>query len=225
MSLNSQELWSLNVEDFNKWRQENDLPSLLQFFKGELLNFCDWMSEQGLTDEAFLKAPHTGEWFLGNNVRQFVSYFEDDKPRFVISDQFDPHYFSIARQENARTLLFRPYLAWGAERHGRTDFIPIDKGRSNNSDSVIFGMWRENGNSHAYLLKQFRVLKLAAILGKGTVAVDVRTISKQVAAMIREYKEALTLNHLLEVRGMGLAKAGQILSAFELARRHLVKDA
>ena len=65
---------------------------------------------------------------------------------------------------------------------------------------------------------------VAAILGMGTVGVDVRTISKQVAGLIREHREALTLDHLLEVPGMGLAKAAQILSAFELARRHLVKD-
>ena len=66
---------------------------------------------------------------------------------------------------------------------------------------------------------------VAAILGMGTAGVDVRTISKQVAGLIREHKEALNLDHLLAVPGMGLAKAGQILSAFELARRHLLKDA
>ncbi len=66
---------------------------------------------------------------------------------------------------------------------------------------------------------------VAAILGMGTAGVDVRTISKQVAGLIREHKETLTLNHLIEVPGVGLAKAAQILSAFELARRHLVKDA
>src|SRR5262245_4095330 len=66
---------------------------------------------------------------------------------------------------------------------------------------------------------------VAVILGMGTAGVDVRTISKQVAGLIREHKEALTLDHLLAVPGMGLAKAGQILSAFELARRHLLKDA
>jgi DNA repair protein RadC len=65
---------------------------------------------------------------------------------------------------------------------------------------------------------------VSAILGMGTVGVDVRTISKQVAGLIREHKEALTLDHLLEVSGMGLAKAVQILSAFELARRHLLRD-
>jgi DNA repair protein RadC len=66
---------------------------------------------------------------------------------------------------------------------------------------------------------------VAAILGMGTAGVDVRTISKQVAGLIRENKETLTLDHLLAIPGMGLAKAGQILSAFELARRHLLKDA
>ena len=65
---------------------------------------------------------------------------------------------------------------------------------------------------------------VAAILGMGTAGVDVRTISKQVAGLLRKHKESLSLDHLLEVPGMGLAKASQILSAFELARRHLLKE-
>ncbi len=65
---------------------------------------------------------------------------------------------------------------------------------------------------------------VTAILGIGTAGIDVRTIAKQVVGLIREHKEKLSLNHLLEVPGMGLAKAVQILAAFELARRHLFKD-
>ena len=65
---------------------------------------------------------------------------------------------------------------------------------------------------------------VAAILGMGTAGVDVRTISKHVAGLLRKHAESLTLDHLLEVPGMGLAKASQILSAFELARRHLLKE-
>ncbi|MDI6762920.1 MAG: DNA repair protein RadC [Thermodesulfobacteriota bacterium] len=65
---------------------------------------------------------------------------------------------------------------------------------------------------------------VAAILGMGTAGVDVRTIAKQVAGLIREHKDKLSLDHLLTVPGMGLAKAAQILSAFELARRHLLKE-
>ncbi|MDI6808932.1 MAG: DNA repair protein RadC [Candidatus Eisenbacteria bacterium] len=65
---------------------------------------------------------------------------------------------------------------------------------------------------------------VATILGVGTPGVDVRTIARQVAGLIREHKCNLKLDHLLEVPGMGLAKAAQILSAFELARRHLLKE-
>jgi DNA repair protein RadC len=65
---------------------------------------------------------------------------------------------------------------------------------------------------------------VTAILGMGTAGVDVRTIARQVAGLIREHKDNLKLDHLLDVPGMGLAKAAQILSAFELARRHLLKD-
>ncbi len=65
---------------------------------------------------------------------------------------------------------------------------------------------------------------VTAILGMGTAGVDVRTIARQVASLIREHKTGLTLDHLQAVPGVGLAKACQILSAFELARRHLLKD-
>jgi len=65
---------------------------------------------------------------------------------------------------------------------------------------------------------------VAAILGRGSAGVDVRTIARQVASLIREHKQGLTLDHLLEVPGIGLAKAAQILAGFELARRHLLKE-
>jgi DNA repair protein RadC len=66
---------------------------------------------------------------------------------------------------------------------------------------------------------------VTVILGMGTAGVDVRTIARQVAGLIREHKTKLTLDHLLAIPGIGLAKAGQILSAFELARRHLLTEA
>ena len=65
---------------------------------------------------------------------------------------------------------------------------------------------------------------VAAILGMGTAGIDVRTMAKQVTRLICEHRENLTLDHLMSVPGMGLAKGGQILSAFELARRHLLKQ-
>jgi DNA repair protein RadC len=65
---------------------------------------------------------------------------------------------------------------------------------------------------------------VGAILGMGIRGVDVRTIARRVAGLIREYKEGLTLDLLMAIPGVGLAKAARILSAFELARRHLPGD-
>ena len=65
---------------------------------------------------------------------------------------------------------------------------------------------------------------VAAILGRGVEGQDLGTISRRVAKLIQKHKEKLSVDHLTAVRGMGLAKAAQILSAFELARRYLIKD-
>lgn len=65
---------------------------------------------------------------------------------------------------------------------------------------------------------------VAAILGMGVAGRDVFTLARDVAKLIREHKTALTPDHLTAIPGMGNAKAAQILSAFELARRHLLKE-
>jgi len=65
---------------------------------------------------------------------------------------------------------------------------------------------------------------VAAILGRGIAGVNIVTMSRDVARLIRKHKENLSVDHLTSVPGMGLAKAAQILSAFELARRYLLKE-
>ena len=47
---------------------------------------------------------------------------------------------------------------------------------------------------------------VAAILGMGTSGIDVRTISKQVAGLIREHNDNPNLDHLLAVPGAGAAQ-------------------
>jgi len=65
---------------------------------------------------------------------------------------------------------------------------------------------------------------VAAILGRGIEGMDIVTMARNVARLIREHREDLSVDHLTSVPGMGLAKAAQILSAFELARRYLLKE-
>lgn len=65
---------------------------------------------------------------------------------------------------------------------------------------------------------------VAAILGRGMVGIDVRTMARQVVELIRAHKRSLATSHLMTIPGIKLAKAAQILSAFEIARRYLLKD-
>lgn len=65
---------------------------------------------------------------------------------------------------------------------------------------------------------------VAAIIGMGTAGIDVRSMARNVVMLLREHHTALTLEQLTSVPGMGLAKSGQILAAFELARRYLLPE-
>ena len=61
------------------------------------------------------------------------------------------------------------------------------------------------------------------ILGRGVEGHDVRSMSKEIAGIIQEKKTGLTETDLTAIPGMGPAKAYQLLAAFELVRRYLIK--
>ena len=65
---------------------------------------------------------------------------------------------------------------------------------------------------------------IAAILGSGGKGLDVMSLSSRVAKAISGKKGDLSLEELTKIEGIGLAKASQILSGFELARRHIVVE-
>lgn len=63
---------------------------------------------------------------------------------------------------------------------------------------------------------------LMVLLGSGLPGRDVSALATDILKVIE--KENITLDKLTKVQGIGNAKAGQILSAFELAKRYLIKD-
>lgn len=65
---------------------------------------------------------------------------------------------------------------------------------------------------------------VAAILGSGGKNNDVMKLARTVAKVIAEKRGRLSMADLAEVRGIGDAKAGQLLAAFELARRHVAPE-
>ena len=71
-------------------------------------------------------------------------------------------------------------------------------------------------------LKSYELL--AILLGSGTQGKDVIKLSKEIIKILDNDFETLSLKQLMEVHGLGQAKAMQILSAIELSRRYLIKQ-
>ena len=65
---------------------------------------------------------------------------------------------------------------------------------------------------------------IAVILGSGNKGQDVMTLSSKIAKIIADKKGSLLLDDLINIEGVGLAKACQVLSGFELARRHILRE-
>jgi DNA repair protein RadC len=87
---------------------------------------------------------------------------------------------------------------------------PIDKPREKLS------------NKGAGALKNYELL--AIMLGSGTKDKDVLKLSREIAALLDQEFETITLEKLTAIHGLGTAKAAQILSAIELSRRYLIKQ-
>jgi len=71
-------------------------------------------------------------------------------------------------------------------------------------------------------LKSYELL--AILLGSGTQGKGVIKLSKEIIKILENDFETLSLKQLMEVHGLGQAKAMQILSAIELSRRYLIKQ-
>jgi len=65
---------------------------------------------------------------------------------------------------------------------------------------------------------------VAAILGSGQGGQEVMSIATRAARVIAKSKGQLDLEKIAAVKGIGPAKAAQILAGFELARRYIIKD-
>lgn len=65
---------------------------------------------------------------------------------------------------------------------------------------------------------------LMVILGRGMKGRDVAAQASDILKLIETEKESITLEKLEQIQGIGVAKAGQILAAFELTKRYLIKD-
>jgi len=61
---------------------------------------------------------------------------------------------------------------------------------------------------------------LSVLIGSGIKGKDVRKLSKEIIAIFDDDFEGLSLDRLRSIHGLGVAKASQIISAIELAKRY-----
>lgn len=71
-------------------------------------------------------------------------------------------------------------------------------------------------------LSDFELLEV--LIGSGTQGADVGYIAKQIQKLLQKGSDSITYENLTAVKGVSIATAGKIMSALELARRHLVRD-
>ena len=161
--ISQSQLWVLPPEEFNEWRKQNDLPKLLSFFKKNLPLFNEWLEVSKITDMDFCNAPHTGEWFMGRDMLNFVEYIENDDEKIVICQDFNDKFKFLSKHyeiKSQRSFSFIPYIQWGKKKIGKDKFILIDKLNNGYSDTLKYNLWSGGANSQAHLLREFSVLKL-----------------------------------------------------------------
>ncbi|MCB4748355.1 MAG: DNA repair protein RadC [Sulfurovum sp.] len=64
---------------------------------------------------------------------------------------------------------------------------------------------------------------MAVLIGSGVQGNDVRKLSKEIISVLNAGLDKVSLETLCDIRGLGTAKASQILSAIELSKRYLIR--
>ncbi len=65
---------------------------------------------------------------------------------------------------------------------------------------------------------------MALLLGRGIRGKDVRKLAREITLLLGDNPDGLTLDTLLAIHGLGVAKASQILATLELGRRRHTRD-
>jgi len=71
-------------------------------------------------------------------------------------------------------------------------------------------------------LKDYELV--AILLGSGIKGKDIIKLSKEIVKLFEDDFVSLDLDKLLNIHGLGVAKASQIISAIELSKRYLIKQ-
>ena len=124
-----EELWKMTPPEFNKWREDNDLPKLFQFFIKRLPGFNDWMRENKLSVELLVKLRTPGMLFDGTHPKALIEILSqegaDDK--FMVIEvpnkKTKKRVLEISDPKKYNIWFFTPYLIWAQKNCQKEQFI------------------------------------------------------------------------------------------------------
>src|SRR5688572_29448709 len=124
-----QELWALPNDEFNLWREKNDLPKLFDAFNKNLPGFSDWLIENNFEIETLIKMRNPGELFHGENDKYIIEFPEnhiDTRYYFIdpSSKRSAKEVEKIAKEKKHPYQRYTPYILWGRRKFKNKNFLP-----------------------------------------------------------------------------------------------------
>lgn len=114
------ELWKLSIDDFNKWRRENDLLKLFNCFQKTLPHFNDWLNEFNFTIDFILNTDKPGGFFYWDTETILVKSSERGFDHyFFVPIENEAHDKRLRKKSGSDTAVeyrFMPYLRWAKNK-------------------------------------------------------------------------------------------------------------
>lgn len=166
-----EELWKLNIDEFNQWRRENDLLRLFNCFQKTLPHFEEWLKEFSFTIEFILNTDKPGGFFYWDTETILVKSTErgfDDY--FFVPIENEAHDKRLSNKSESDTAIeyrFMPYLRWAKNRLGKENIIESKYSSQDTFRFVLTNAPDVPEASQTFIAPGIPVLKLGGTKIKG----------------------------------------------------------
>lgn len=169
--LPANELWQMKPHDFNRWRAENDLLVLFNYFRETLPEFDVWLQTIGLSQHQILTTLNLGNFFNGDAekvvIRERNSYAPEKFSCIDKSDLQKPQWRTNRALEGRQldvVSVFTPYFKWIKIRTKTKNPVMWDTRNKYYTNHFFIGGYRNiPPNSRARIWRGPELLKLGEI--------------------------------------------------------------
>lgn len=166
-----EDLWKLNIDEFNQWRRENDLLRLFNCFQKKLPHFDEWLKEFNFTIEFILNTDKPGGFFYWDTetilVKSTDQGFDD---YFFIPIESEAHNKRLSQKSESDTAIeyrFIPYLRWAKNKLGKENIIESKYSSDGTFRFVLRNAADSPQTSNTFIAPGIPVLKLGGTKIKG----------------------------------------------------------